>query len=150
MWTHALFYTTATFLDRYVLTEYVLTESFKHLSDSTRHRPRKKFNYTHHGAGWVIEHSLCFICQSRFWKFCLLQKVRHKSSCSRWNFSLHASNWCHKKDLVGVNAIIQKYHISSSALLTNIHLLVKVVSLNHCQWGTKASCSTRIVIQHAS
>lgn len=122
---------------------YVLTEPFIHLSDSSRHRPRKKFKYTHYGAGWVIEHSLCFICQSHFWKSCLLQKFRHESSCSGWSFSLHASNWHHKKDLVGVNAIIQKCHISSSVLLTNVHLLLKVISLNCHQWRTKANFPPR-------
>lgn len=121
----------------------VLIESFIHLSDSSRHRLRKKFKYTYYVTGWVIEHSLCFICQSDFWKSCLLQKVRCESSCSRWSFSLHASNRRHKKDLVGVNAIIQKWHVSSSVLLTNVHLLFKDISLNCHQWGTKPNFPPR-------
>lgn len=121
---------------------YVLTEPFIHLSDSSRHGPRKNFKYSHYSAGWVIEHSLCFICQSHFWKSSLFQKVRHESSCSRWSFILRASNWCNKKDLGGVNAITQKCHISS-ALLTNVHLLLKVISLNCHEWGTKANFPLR-------
>lgn len=122
---------------------YVLTEPFIHLSDSSRHGPRNNFKYSHYSAGWVIEHSLCFICQSQFWKSSLFQKVRYESSCSRWSFILHASNWCNKKNLGGVNAIIEKNHISSSALLTNVHLLLKVISLNCHEWGTKANFPPR-------
>lgn len=83
------------------------------------------------------------LCQSHFWKSSLFQKIRHESSCSRWSFILHASNWCNKKDLGGVNAILEKCHISSSALLTNVHLLLKVISLNCHKWGTKTNLPPR-------
>lgn len=73
----------------------------------------------------------------------MFQKVRHESSCSRWSFVLRASNRHNKKDLGGVNAIIEKCHRSSSALLTNVHLLLKVISLNSHEWGTKANFSPR-------
>lgn len=122
---------------------YVLTEPFIHLSDSGRNGPRKNFKYSHYSAGWVIEHSLCFICQSHFWKSSLFQKVRHESSCSRWSFILRARSWHNKKDLGGVNAIIEKCHISSSTLLTNVHLLLKVISLNCHEWRTKTNFPPR-------
>lgn len=122
---------------------YVLTEPFTPLSDSSRHGPRKNFKYSHYSAGWVIEHSLCFICQSYLLKFSMFQKVRHESSCSRWSFISRASNRRNKKDLGGVNAITEKCHRSSSAPLTNVHLLLKVISLNCHEWGTKANLPPR-------